>query len=83
MPECWRVTGKAPVGGRWANHNNGDDRSPNVRSRCVAKDIARWKDDARCADAPPLEAARLLLSDLATAARGTGARRGSGEGTVH
>ena len=69
VAECWAATGRAPIGGRWVDHNKGDEQSPNVRSRWVAKDIARWKDDAMFAATPPLEAVRLLLSDLATRRR--------------
>eukprot|EP00969_Alexandrium_andersonii_P294439 13014634-Alexandrium_andersonii.AAC.1 len=50
-------------------HNKGDAENPTVRSRYVAKDIAHWKDDAMLAATPPLEAARLLLSFLATSER--------------
>eukprot|EP00969_Alexandrium_andersonii_P358529 15451182-Alexandrium_andersonii.AAC.1 len=52
----------------------GNETSPNVRRRYVAKDIALWKDVAMFAAAPPLEGVRLLLSDLATRGR-AGARR--------
>eukprot|EP00969_Alexandrium_andersonii_P197736 8735287-Alexandrium_andersonii.AAC.1 len=40
--------------------------TPDVRSRYVAKVSAFWKGDAMFAATPPSEAARLLLSDLAT-----------------
>ena len=49
-----------------------------VRSRWVAKDIAKWKGDAMFAATPPLEAVRLLLSDLATRRR-AGERRRRGQ----
>eukprot|EP00969_Alexandrium_andersonii_P243642 10763529-Alexandrium_andersonii.AAC.1 len=47
--EC---AGKAPIGGRWVDHNKCDEASPDVRSRRVAKDIACWKDDAMFAATP-------------------------------
>eukprot|EP00975_Prorocentrum_lima_P052451 10995491-Prorocentrum_lima.AAC.1 len=69
IAECREKTGKNPIGGRWVDHNKGDLKNPNVRSRYVAKDIAFWKDDAMFAATPPLEAVRMLLSDLATSGR--------------
>ena len=44
LEECWRVTGKGPLGSRWVDVNKGDDAEPNVRSRFVAKEIAFYKD---------------------------------------
>ena len=41
----------------------------------MAKDIAKWKDDSMFAATPPLEAVRLLLSDLATRRRAGDQRR--------
>ena len=58
------------------DHNKGDTENPKVRSRWVAKDIAKWKDDSMFAATPPLEALRLLLSDLATRRRGEERRAG-------
>ena len=52
IAECREVTGKAPIGGRWVDHNKGDAQNPNVRSRWVAKDIAKWRDDAMFAATP-------------------------------
>ena len=79
VEECVQRTGKKPIGGRWVDHNKGDAENPKVRSRYVAKDIAYWRDDSMFVDTPPLEAVRLLLSDLATRQRGglQGSRRGS------
>ena len=78
IKECKEVTGKAPIGGRWVDHNKGDAEAPNVRSRYVAKDIAFYKDDSMFAATPPLEALRLLLLDLATQRRGRACGRGRG-----
>eukprot|EP00969_Alexandrium_andersonii_P158031 6983645-Alexandrium_andersonii.AAC.1 len=61
--------GKGPTGGRWVDHNEGGSDVPNVPSRCVAKDIAFYKDDSLFAATPPLEALRPLPSDLATRRR--------------
>ena len=76
--ECWAQTGKPPIGGRWVDHNKGDEDHPKVRSRYVAKDIARWKDDAMLAATPPLEAVRLLLSEMATRRRAAPGEPGCG-----
>ena len=70
VEECIQRTGKRPIGGWWVDHNKGDGAHPNVRSRYVAKDIAYWRYDSMFAATPPLEAVRLLLSDLATRRRG-------------
>eukprot|EP00969_Alexandrium_andersonii_P343224 15170965-Alexandrium_andersonii.AAC.1 len=50
--------GKGPTGGRCVGRNTGDSDVPNVRSQCVAKDIAFSKDDSLFAATPPLEALR-------------------------
>ena len=39
IAECLEVTGKKQVKVRWAEVNKGDDESPNVRCRIVAKDF--------------------------------------------
>eukprot|EP00969_Alexandrium_andersonii_P088695 3913475-Alexandrium_andersonii.AAC.1 len=70
ISEWFARAGKEPIGGRWVGHNKGDATTPNVRGRYVAKDIAFDKDDSTFAATPPLEAFRLLLSDLATRRRG-------------
>ena len=41
VSECIEVTGKKPVKVRWVDVNEGDDESPNVRCRIVAKDSHR------------------------------------------
>eukprot|EP00969_Alexandrium_andersonii_P115654 5114374-Alexandrium_andersonii.AAC.1 len=51
---------------------------PSVRSRYVAKDIAFNNGDSAFAANPPLEALRLLLSDLATLRRAEVSRRRCG-----
>ena len=64
IKECKEVTGKAPIGGRWVDHNKGDAESPKIRCRWVAKDIAKWRDDAMFAATPPPEAVRRLRFGL-------------------
>ena len=77
---CWqRVTrdeaarrgGRKPIATRWVDVNKGDSQSPDVRSRLVAKDFAGHRDDSFFAATPPLEALRLLISDMVS---------GSGQG---
>ena len=73
--ECWeRVTwdeavrggGRKPIRTRWVDVNKGDEASPDVRARLVAQDFALGRDDSFYAATPPLEALRLLISDLTT-----------------
>ena len=59
--ECWAKPGKPPIGGRWVDHNKGDEDSPKVRSRYVAKDIARWRDGAMFAATPPTRGSETPL----------------------
>ena len=58
------VRGRKPIQTRWVDVNKGDFKSPDVRSRLVAKDFAARRDDSFYAVTPPLEALRLLLSDM-------------------
>ena len=62
LEECWRKTGKAPIGTRWIDINKGDEKTPEYRSRLVAKEINTHKRDDLFAATPPLEAMKLLLS---------------------
>ena len=71
LAECLRVTGKKPTKVRWVDVNKGDDETPNVRSRIVAKD---FKVDARpdlFAATPPLEYLRYLVSRCASSQLGS------------
>ena len=34
---CFQRTGKGPIGGRWVDHNKGDDSNPDIRSRYVGR----------------------------------------------
>ena len=51
---------------RWIDINKGDQRTPNYRSRLVAKEFNTGAQDGLFAATPPLEALRLLVSDAAT-----------------
>ncbi len=54
------------VGTRWLDINKGDAERPNHRSRLVAKEFNRGKDESLFAATPPLEALRILVSFAAT-----------------
>ena len=56
--------GRTPIATRWVDVNKGDAATPDVRSRLVAKDFAGARDDSFFAATPPLEALRMLLSDM-------------------
>ena len=62
--EAYRCGKRRPIATRWVDVNKGDAANPAVRSRLVAKDFANGRDDAFFAATPPLEALRLLLSDM-------------------
>ena len=62
VPECTRETGTAPAKVRWIDINKGDAKSPDYRSRLVAKEIKRDNRDDLFAATPPLEALKLLIS---------------------
>ncbi len=66
ITDCWRETGKAPIGSKWVDVNKGDATKPLIRSRFVVKEIATYKSDDFFAATPPLEALRLLLSMAAS-----------------
>ena len=77
IEECWRKTGKAPIGVRWVDTNKGSEEESDVRSRLVARDFRDKKDKERedlFAGTPPLEAERMQFS--------TDGRRGSEEDDV-
>ena len=78
LGECWRRTGKAPVGVRWVDTNKGNEEIPEIRSRLVARDFRCRSDKDRgdlFAATPPLEAERLALSRAATWVRGKDGRQ--------
>jgi hypothetical protein len=69
ITDCWRETGKAPIGSKWVDVNKGDAVKPLIRSRFVVKEIATYKSDDFFAATPPLESFRLLLSLAASDAQ--------------
>ena len=66
VDECWKRTGRPPVTVRWVETNKGDDVTPNIRSRLVARQIRGPGQEAVFAPTPPLEALRTVLSLAAT-----------------
>ena len=60
--ECYKETGKAPIGVRWADVNKQDQKDPLYRSRSVAKDYNNSKEPDLCTATPPLEFLRLIVS---------------------
>ena len=66
VAEAWHKTGRAPIDGRWVDHNKGTDTPPDVRCRCVAKDFNRGPKEGLFAAMPPLEAKRMLFSHVAS-----------------
>ncbi len=60
------MTGKKPVKVRWIDVNEGDDDTPNVRCRIMAKDVNVDKRPDLFAAAPPLEYLRYLVSRCAS-----------------
>jgi hypothetical protein len=71
IADCWRETGRAPIGSKWVDVNKGDAVRPLIRSRFVVKEIATYKSDDFFAATPPLEAFRLLLSLAASSGKDT------------
>ena len=64
--QCLERTGRKPISARWVDINKGDDRSPNYRSRYVAREIRQQHGgalrDGLFAAMPPLEALKVLIS---------------------
>ena len=51
---------------RWVITNKGDNEHPDVRARLVEQEVNTYKSDEYFASTPPLEAKRLLFSELAS-----------------
>ena len=66
IDERRKRTGKPPVTVRWVDVNKGDDVSPNIQSRLVARQIRQAGEEAIFAPTPPLEALRSIISLAAT-----------------
>ena len=61
-----RVMGRSPISVRWVEKNKGDDESPNIRSRLVAREIRQAGQEAIFALTPPLESLRMILTMAST-----------------
>ena len=66
VSEALRRTGKPPITVRWVEVNKGDDQSPKIRSRLVAREIRRFGEEPVFAPTPPLESLRTILSFATT-----------------
>ena len=63
---CLRKTGKAPIKTGWAETDKGQPGKPNVRARWVAKEYKTHARPELYASTPPLEALKVVLSEIAT-----------------
>ena len=54
------------IGTRWVDIDKGDEKTPDYRSRLVAKEFNNGQEEGLYASTPPLEALRWLLSHAAT-----------------
>ena len=66
IEECWKETGKGPVGEKWVDANKVDKEKPEYRYRLVAKETKKDKREDLFAATPPLEAKKMLFSLLAS-----------------
>ena len=70
LDECWAVTGKAPITLKWIDRNKGDSLHPNFRSRLVVREVKKQHGALPAhmlfSNMPPLEAAKILCSLLAS-----------------
>ena len=48
VAEALKATGRRPISVRWVDVNKGDDETPNVRSRLVAREIRAPGTDSAC-----------------------------------
>ena len=68
LKQCYDRTGKPPLGTRWLDHNKGDSRQLDLRSRLVVQETKRVSsilaDDIAgvFSATPPLESLRFLFS---------------------
>ena len=62
--------GKAPIKTGWAETDKGQPGKPNVRARWVAKEYKAYARPELYASTPPLDALKVVLSEVATGERG-------------
>ena len=65
VEECWKATGKPPIGVRWVDINKGDSANPNYRSRLVAMEFKTDNKPEWYAATPPSECLKLVLHKMA------------------
>ncbi len=63
--ECWEK-GKAPIGVKWMDTNEGDAKNPEYECRLVAKEVKHDKREDVFAATPPLEAKEIMFSQWAS-----------------
>ena len=68
--ECLRETGRSPIKTGWAETDKGQPGKPNVRARWVAKESKTHARPELYASTPPLEALKVVLSEIATGKSG-------------
>ena len=66
LDECWKETGRGPIGVKWVDINKGDSKCPNYRSRLVAMEFKTDERPEWYAATPPSECLKILLSMLAS-----------------
>ena len=70
IQECWERTGKNPITLKWIDRNKGDKERPNYRSRIVVREVKKQHGalpgHMLFSNMPPLEAVKILCSELAT-----------------
>ncbi len=62
IEECWKNTGRAPVGVKWVDTNKGDEENPEYRRRLAAKENKKDKRGDLFAATPHSEAKKMLFS---------------------
>ena len=67
---CLRETRRAPIKTGWAETDKGQPGKPNARARWVAKEYKTHARPDLYASTPPLEALKIVLSEIATGKRG-------------
>ena len=67
---CPRETGRTPIKTRWTDTDKGQPGKPKVRARWVAKEYKTHARPELFASTPPLEALKVVLSEIATGERG-------------
>jgi hypothetical protein len=67
--KCYEQTGKPPAKSMWLDTRKGDEENENYRRRSVGKEFSTSKNHELFAATAPLEALRMLVSDLCTVTR--------------